>query len=343
MVELYSRSRSGQTASNHGCRLRRCGCRPLSATPKCHIRPLYVRISMKLTLRRNMARKAGFRAVARAAPGEPGPTRGLPATRSGRKLHALEPEPAAQAQAMPLTPPSLTLGLEEEYLLVDPASRDLVAAPPAGFMQRCQDRLGERVTHELLQAQVEVGTTVCQNVGAARRAADGAARDRRRHRARVRHGDDRRLDPSVRQLARAEEGRQGALPGARARHADARLAPGDLRHARARRHRGRGAQDRPDEPGDLLPAAPAGAVELVAVLAGPAHRAQGVSADHLRRPAAQRPARVLRERRGVAPHAASARADRPVRRRHQDLVGHPAERPLPDPRDARLRHLHPSG
>jgi glutamate---cysteine ligase / carboxylate-amine ligase len=69
---------------------------------------------------------------------------------------------------MQLTPPSLTLGLEEEYLLVDPASRDLVAAPPPGFMQRCQDRLGERVTHELLQAQVEVGTTVCQNVGAAR-------------------------------------------------------------------------------------------------------------------------------------------------------------------------------
>ena len=69
---------------------------------------------------------------------------------------------------MQLTPPSLTLGIEEEYLLVDPASRDLVAAPPAEFMQRCQDRLGERVTHELLQAQVEVGTTVRQNVGAAR-------------------------------------------------------------------------------------------------------------------------------------------------------------------------------
>jgi gamma-glutamyl:cysteine ligase YbdK (ATP-grasp superfamily) len=30
---------------------------------------------------------------------------------------------------MPLNPPSLTLGLEEEYLLVDPRSRDLVAAP----------------------------------------------------------------------------------------------------------------------------------------------------------------------------------------------------------------------
>jgi glutamate---cysteine ligase / carboxylate-amine ligase len=69
---------------------------------------------------------------------------------------------------MQLIPPSLTLGLEEEYLLVDPASRDLVAAPPAEFMQRCQDRLGDRVTHELLQAQVEVGTTVCENVGAVR-------------------------------------------------------------------------------------------------------------------------------------------------------------------------------
>jgi glutamate---cysteine ligase / carboxylate-amine ligase len=44
---------------------------------------------------------------------------------------------------MPLTAPSLTLGLEEEYLLVDPTTRDLVAAPPEEFMQRCQDRLGE--------------------------------------------------------------------------------------------------------------------------------------------------------------------------------------------------------
>ena len=120
------------------------------------------------------------------------------------------------------------------------------------------------------------------------------------------------------------------------------VAPGDLRHARPRRHRGRGAADRPDEPGDLLPAAPAGAVDLVAVLGGPADRPQGVPADRLRRSAAQRPAGVLRQRRRMAPHAAPARADRPVRRRHQDLVGHPAERPLPDARAARLRHLHPA-
>ena len=69
---------------------------------------------------------------------------------------------------MPLSPPSLTLGVEEEYLLVDPESRDLVAAPPRGFMARCRKRLGRRVTHELLQAQVEVGTGVCRDIAQAR-------------------------------------------------------------------------------------------------------------------------------------------------------------------------------
>ncbi len=70
---------------------------------------------------------------------------------------------------MPLVAPSLTLGLEEEYLLVDPASYDLVAAPPEGFMACCQQRLGERVTYELLQSQVEVGTSVCPDIAAVRR------------------------------------------------------------------------------------------------------------------------------------------------------------------------------
>jgi carboxylate-amine ligase len=70
---------------------------------------------------------------------------------------------------MPLAAPSLSLGLEEEYLLVDPVSRDLVAAPPDGFMARCRERLGERVTYELLQAQVEVETSVCPDVAAVRR------------------------------------------------------------------------------------------------------------------------------------------------------------------------------
>jgi carboxylate-amine ligase len=70
---------------------------------------------------------------------------------------------------MPIVPPSLTLGVEEEYLLVDPETRDLVTSPPEGFMQACRERLGEAVGHELLQAQVEVGTSICQTAGDVRR------------------------------------------------------------------------------------------------------------------------------------------------------------------------------
>lgn len=64
--------------------------------------------------------------------------------------------------------PRLRLGIEEEYLLVDPVTRELVRSPPADFMPTCRERLGEQVTVELLQAQVEVGTQVCEHVGAAR-------------------------------------------------------------------------------------------------------------------------------------------------------------------------------
>lgn len=64
--------------------------------------------------------------------------------------------------------PALSLGVEEEYLLVDPETRDLASRPPRGFMQRCEEILGPRVTHEFLQSQVEVGTSVCADAGAIR-------------------------------------------------------------------------------------------------------------------------------------------------------------------------------
>jgi carboxylate-amine ligase len=64
--------------------------------------------------------------------------------------------------------PVLTLGVEEEYLLVDPSTRELVSSPPASFMPACKEALGERVTYELLKAQVEVGTGVCRDVAEVR-------------------------------------------------------------------------------------------------------------------------------------------------------------------------------
>ncbi len=61
--------------------------------------------------------------------------------------------------------PSFTLGIEEEYLVVDRKTRDLVAEPGEAFFAACHDALGEQVSNEFLQCQVEVGTRPHRSVG----------------------------------------------------------------------------------------------------------------------------------------------------------------------------------
>jgi carboxylate-amine ligase len=65
--------------------------------------------------------------------------------------------------------PAFSLGIEEEYLLVDLATRDLVADPPAELLQRCIAETDGRVSPEFLRSQLEVKTSVCASVGAMRR------------------------------------------------------------------------------------------------------------------------------------------------------------------------------
>jgi carboxylate-amine ligase len=65
--------------------------------------------------------------------------------------------------------PSFSLGLEEEYLLVDLATRDLVSDPPAELLQRCISETDGRVSPEFLRSQLEVKTSVCGSVAAMRR------------------------------------------------------------------------------------------------------------------------------------------------------------------------------
>ena len=60
--------------------------------------------------------------------------------------------------------PSFTVGIEEEYLVVDRETRDLVKAPDPGFMARCSELTDERSTPEFLQCQVEVGTAPHKSV-----------------------------------------------------------------------------------------------------------------------------------------------------------------------------------
>lgn len=67
-----------------------------------------------------------------------------------------------------MSTPDFTVGIEEEYLLVDKASRDLASDPPPGMLSECQALLQGQVSPEFLRAQIEVGTTVCQTLGEAR-------------------------------------------------------------------------------------------------------------------------------------------------------------------------------
>ena len=60
--------------------------------------------------------------------------------------------------------PAFTIGVEEEYLLVDKETRSLVVDPPATLMQEAEEKCGSQVTSELLQSQIEIGTKVCNNV-----------------------------------------------------------------------------------------------------------------------------------------------------------------------------------
>ena len=69
---------------------------------------------------------------------------------------------------MSAAPPAFTIGIEEEYLLVDRTSRDLVSEPPASMMAECEKRLSGQVSHEFLRSQIEVGTRVCRNIVEAR-------------------------------------------------------------------------------------------------------------------------------------------------------------------------------
>jgi carboxylate-amine ligase len=65
----------------------------------------------------------------------------------------------------------LTIGIEEEYLLVDPESRDLVVDPPDAILQDCEGLVGDgggMVSPEFLRAQIEVGTPVCRSIAEAR-------------------------------------------------------------------------------------------------------------------------------------------------------------------------------
>ncbi len=57
--------------------------------------------------------------------------------------------------------PEFTIGIEEEYLVIDIGTLNLVSKMPPALMADCAKVLGKQVTKEFLQCQIEVGTKVC--------------------------------------------------------------------------------------------------------------------------------------------------------------------------------------
>jgi len=69
---------------------------------------------------------------------------------------------------MAISEPSFSIGIEEEYLLVDKETRDLVPEPPAALLAKCEEALSGQVSPEFLRSQIEIGTRVCRSVQEAR-------------------------------------------------------------------------------------------------------------------------------------------------------------------------------
>ncbi|POF29350.1 carboxylate-amine ligase [Roseibium marinum] len=60
--------------------------------------------------------------------------------------------------------PSFSIGVEEEYLLVDKTTRKLAPSPPTDLFKACEAALKGQVSPEFLRCQIEVGTPVCETL-----------------------------------------------------------------------------------------------------------------------------------------------------------------------------------
>ena len=69
---------------------------------------------------------------------------------------------------MSIPEPTFTIGIEEEYLLVDRRTRNLVGEPPPSLIEAYETELAGHFSREFLRPQVEVGTPVCRSASEAR-------------------------------------------------------------------------------------------------------------------------------------------------------------------------------
>jgi len=64
--------------------------------------------------------------------------------------------------------PSFTVGIEEEYFIVDRETRDLVPDMPVGLLEACEEIVEGLVSPEFIRSQIEIGTPISATVPEAR-------------------------------------------------------------------------------------------------------------------------------------------------------------------------------
>ena len=57
-----------------------------------------------------------------------------------------------------------SVGLEEEYLVVNKYNGELIVDPPKNLMRDCKKKLKGQVKPEFLRSQIEVGTKICNSI-----------------------------------------------------------------------------------------------------------------------------------------------------------------------------------
>ena len=68
---------------------------------------------------------------------------------------------------MPLPDEAFTIGVEEEYQIIDLKTRHLHSDAPA-ILRRTRTAVGDQATSELYRSQIEIGTPVCRTLGEVR-------------------------------------------------------------------------------------------------------------------------------------------------------------------------------
>jgi len=64
--------------------------------------------------------------------------------------------------------PSFTLGIEEEYMVIDPLTFNLKSHVDVGLLEKSQLLLHEHVKPEMHGSMLEIGTSICSNIGQAK-------------------------------------------------------------------------------------------------------------------------------------------------------------------------------